>query len=36
MTASRSIADAALEAGSAAAALPAAERLRETAWAVSG
>ncbi len=35
VTASRSIADAALEAGSAAAALPAAERLRETAWAIS-
>jgi orotidine-5'-phosphate decarboxylase len=36
VTASRSIADAALEAGSAAAALSAAERLRETAWAISG
>jgi orotidine-5'-phosphate decarboxylase len=36
VTASRSIAGAALEAGSAAAALPAAERLRETAWATSG
>jgi orotidine-5'-phosphate decarboxylase len=36
VTASRSIADAALEAGSAAAALPAAERLREAAWAISG
>jgi len=35
VTASRSIADAALEAGSAAAALPAAERLREIAWAIS-
>jgi orotidine-5'-phosphate decarboxylase len=36
VTASRSIADAALDAGSAAAALPAAQRLREAAWAVSG
>jgi orotidine-5'-phosphate decarboxylase len=36
VTASRSIADAALEAGSAAGALPAAERLREAAWAISG
>jgi orotidine-5'-phosphate decarboxylase len=36
VTASRSIGDAALEAGSAAGALPAAERLRETAWAISG
>jgi len=36
VTASRSIADAALEAGSAAAALPVAERLRDTAWAISG
>jgi orotidine-5'-phosphate decarboxylase len=36
VTASRSISDAALEAGSAAAALPVAERLRETAWAISG
>jgi orotidine-5'-phosphate decarboxylase len=36
VTASRSISDAALEAGSAAAALPAAERLRDTAWAISG
>jgi orotidine-5'-phosphate decarboxylase len=35
VTASRSIADAALEAGSAAAARPAVERLRETAWAIS-
>jgi orotidine-5'-phosphate decarboxylase len=35
VTASRSIADAALEAGSAAAALPATERLREAAWAIS-
>jgi orotidine-5'-phosphate decarboxylase len=35
VTASRSIADAALEAGSAAAALPAAERLREIAWSIS-
>lgn len=36
VTASRSIADAALEGDSAAAALPVAERLRETAWAISG
>jgi orotidine-5'-phosphate decarboxylase len=36
VTASRSIAGAALEAGSPQAALPAAERLRETAWAISG
>jgi orotidine-5'-phosphate decarboxylase len=36
VTASRSIVDAALEAGSAAAARPAAERLRDAAWAVSG
>jgi orotidine-5'-phosphate decarboxylase len=36
VTASRSIVEAALEAGSAAAALGAAERLRETAWAISG
>jgi orotidine-5'-phosphate decarboxylase len=36
VTASRSIADAALEAGSAAAALPAAKRLRDAAWAISG
>jgi orotidine-5'-phosphate decarboxylase len=36
VTASRSIAGAALDAGSAAAALPAAQRLREAAWAVSG
>jgi len=36
VTASRSIADAALAEGSAAAALPAAERLRDTAWAISG
>jgi orotidine-5'-phosphate decarboxylase len=35
VTASRSIADAALEAGSAAAARPVAERLREAAWAAS-
>jgi orotidine-5'-phosphate decarboxylase len=36
VTASRSIADAALEAGTATAALPAAERLRDAAWAISG
>lgn len=36
VTASRSILGPALEAGSAAAALPAAQRLRETAWSVSG
>ena len=36
VTASRSIADAALERRSAAAALAAAQRLRETAWAISG
>ena len=35
VTASRSIAEAALKAGSAAAALPATERLREIAWAIS-
>jgi orotidine-5'-phosphate decarboxylase len=36
VTASRSIADAALEAGSADAALPAARRLRDAAWSISG
>jgi orotidine-5'-phosphate decarboxylase len=36
VTASRSIADAALESGSAPAALAATERLRETAWSISG
>jgi orotidine-5'-phosphate decarboxylase len=35
VTASRSLAGAALEAGDAAAALPAAERLREAAWSIS-
>ena len=36
VTASRSIADAALEAGSADGALPAAQRLRDAAWSISG